>query len=187
MNTYMLYGLAGAILGAVMNMVLFVLGLHGEKAQLMNDWKVGALLFVIGTAIGVAVIVLGLRAWREEAPGKGMSYGRGVGGGCLIGLWQGLGSMVFTILYGFVINPGFKDAMIAAQMAKMQEKGAPPEAYAMAEKFMGFMLSPIVQGVMMFFGTMFFAVVISLIAAAVLKREPQAPELPELGRPAGLV
>ncbi|HLP02193.1 MAG TPA: DUF4199 domain-containing protein [Opitutaceae bacterium] len=187
MNTYMLYGLAGAILGAVMNMVLFALGLHGEKAQLMNDWKVGALLFVIGIAISVVVIVLGLRAWREEAPGKGMSYGRGVGGGCLIGLWQGLGSMLFSILYGFVINPGFKDAMIAAQMAKMQEQGQPPEAYAMAEKFMGFMLNPIVQGVTTFFGTMFFAVVISLVAAAVLKREPQAPELPELGRPAGLV
>lgn len=179
MNTYILYGLAGAVFGAVMNMVLFVLGLHGEKAHLMNDWKVGALLFLVGTAVNVAVIVLGLRAWRQEAPGKGMSYGRGVGGGCLIGLWQGLGSMVFMVVYGFVINPGFKDAMIAAQMAKMQASGAPAEAYPVAEKMMGVMFNPILQGVMTLFGTIFFSLLIALIAAAVLKREPAASAAPE--------
>ncbi len=180
MNTYMLYGLAGAFLGSVMQMVLFVLGLHGEKAQLMNDWRIGTALFVVGTAINAVVIVLGLRAWREEAPGKAMSYGRGVGGGCLIGFWQGLGALVFAVLYGFVINPGFKDAMIAAQLVKLQEQGVPAEGYAVAEKMMGFMLNPLMQGVMAFFGTVFFSLLISLVAAAVLRRAAPAAELSEV-------
>lgn len=175
MNIYALYGLAGAAIGALQMMVLFFLGLHGEKIHLLGDWKVATALGVLGFAINIAVVVLGLRAWREEAPGRAMSYGRGVGGGCLIGLWQGLGTMVFTILYGLVINPGFKDAMIAFQMGKLQERGAPAEAYAMAEKMMNFTLNPIFQGVMAFPMSIVISLLIALVAAAVLKREATGP------------
>ncbi len=85
--------------------------------------------------------------------------------------------MAFMIVYGFVINPGFKDAMIAGQLAKMQEQNMPAEAYAMAEKMMGFMLNPAVQGVMALFGAIFMALIIALIAAAFLRRAPAASGL----------
>ena len=179
MKIYATYGLIGTLLGALQVLVLFFLGLHGEKIHLMNDLKITLPLGVLGFALGVAVIVLGLRAWREAQPDKAMSYGRGVGGGCLIGLWQGLGSMVFTIVYGFVINPGFKDAMVANTMAQMQEKNVPAEAYAMTEKMMNITLNPIVQGLMAVPGSIFVALIVSLIAAAVLKRAA-APVQPPL-------
>lgn len=180
MNIYATYGLAGSFLGAVQMLALFFLGMHGERIDLLSDWKISIPLGVFGFALNVVVIVLGLRAAREAAPDKGLTYGRGVGGGCLIGLWQGLGTMVFTVIYGFVINPGFKEAMIANQLAKMQEQNMPAEAYAMAEKMMNIMLNPIVQGVLAVPGTVVVALVITLVAAAVLRRAPQAPELPPL-------
>lgn len=179
MKIYATYGLIGALLGALQMLVLFFLGLHGEKIHLLNDLKVSLPLGALGFVLGAAVLVLGLRAWREAQPDKAMSYGRGVGGGCLIGLWQGLGTMVFTIVYGFVINPGFKDAMVANTMAQMQAKNLPAEGYAMAEKMMNITLNPIFQGIMAVPGSIFIALIASLIAAAVLKREA-APAQPPL-------
>ena len=179
MNTYATYGAIGAALGALQTLALFFLGLHGERIQLLNDWKISVPIGLLGLVIGIVVIVLGLRAWREAAPDKAMSYGRGVGGGVLIGLWQGLGSAVFMLVYGFVINPGFKDAMVANQLAQMQSKGVPAQAYPMAEKVMNITLNPIFQAVMAVPGTVFFALIISLIAAAVLKRAV-VTELPPL-------
>jgi hypothetical protein len=184
MKTYATYGLAGALLGAVQTLVLFFLGLHGERIHLMNDWKVTVPLGLLGFVLGAVVIVLGLRAWREAAPDRAMGYGRGVGGGALIGLWQGLGSAVFMLLYGLVINPGFKDAMVANQMAQLQGKGMPAEAYAMAEKIMNLTLNPVFQAVVAVPGTVFYAVIVSLIAAAVLRRAAPAPaygEPPAIG------
>lgn len=175
MKIYATYGLIGALLGAVQTLALFFLGLHGERIQLMNDWKVSIPLGLFGFVLGVVVLVLGLRAWREAAPDKAMSYGRGVGGGALIGLWQGLGSMVFMVVYGFIINPGFKDAMVANQMAQMQAKGMPAQAVEVTEKMMNIMLNPIAQGVMAVPGTVVYALIVSLIAAAVLKRAAPAP------------
>lgn len=185
MNTYATYGLVGALLGAVQTLVLFFLGFHGDRIHLLNDWKVWVPLGFLGFGLGVAVIVLGLRAWREEAPDKAMSYGRGVGGGVLIGLWQGLGSAVFMLLYGLVINPGFKEAMVANQMAQLRAKGGiPAEGYAMAENIMNITMNPVAQAA----GALLFSVVlgtiVALIAAAVLRREPAADfasEPPALG------
>lgn len=176
MKTYATYGLIGAGLGAMMTLALFFAGIHGERIHLLNDLKVSVPLGLLGFAINVAVIVLGIRAWREAAPGKAMSYGRGLGGGIMIGLFQGLATMVFTAIYGLVINPGFKDAMIANQMAKMQEAGMPAEAYAMAEKWMNITMHPVLQGVFALLGSLFLAVIVSLIAAAVLKRSDAALE-----------
>ncbi|MBK8476162.1 MAG: DUF4199 domain-containing protein [Opitutaceae bacterium] len=172
MKTYATYGLAGALLGALQTLVLFFLGFHGERAHLLNDWKVSVPLGVFGFGLGVAVIVLGLRAWREASPNKAMSYGRGVGGGTLIGLWQGLGSAAFLLLYGLAINPGFKEAMVANQMAQLRAKGGiPAEGYAMAENMLNITLSPVVQAVGALVGSVVLGTIVALVAAAVLRRE----------------
>ena len=175
MKTYATYGLAGALFGALMTLALFFLGLHGERIHLLNSLKVSIPVGLLGFAVSVAVVVLGIRAWREAAPGKAMSYGRGVGGGCLIGLWQGLGTAVFTLLYGYVINPGFMEAMMANAMAEMQKKNMPAEAYPMAQKFMNVTMSPAFQAAAGFPVSIFIALVVALIAAAVLKRAAIEP------------
>ncbi len=175
MNTYATYGLVGALLGALQTLVLFFLGLHGDRMHVLNDWKISVPLGLLGFVISVAVVVLGIRAWREAAPGKAMSYGRGVGGGCLIGLWQGMGMAVFTLLYGYVINPGLKATMVANAMAEMQKKNVPAEAYPMAEKMMNITMSPAVQAIGGFIWLAGLSLVVSLIAAAVLKRAAAEP------------
>lgn len=176
------YGLAGAALGAVQVLVLFFLGLHGERIHLLNETKISLPVMLIGFAISTLVVVLGIRAVRAAAPGGGLTYGRGVGAGCLIGLWQGLGSMVFMILYGYAINPGFKDAMVANTLEQMRAKNVPAEAFPMAEKMMNVTMSPLVQGLLAVPGTVIYALIVALIAAAVLKRqavaEPGAPVPP---------
>ena len=178
MKIYATYGLAGAFLGALQTLGLFFLGFHGEKIHLLNSLKVALPLGLLGFVISVAVVVLGIRAWREAAPDKAMSYGRGVGGGCLIGLLQGLGTAVFTLLYGYVINPGLKEAMMANAMAELQRKNVPAEAYAMAQKFMNVTMSPVVQAFGSFVWLAGLALVVALIAAAVLRRSAPAAVLP---------
>ncbi len=175
MKIYATYGLVGALLAALQTLALFFLGLHGDRIHLLNDWKISVPIAVLGFVISVAVVILGIRAWREAAPGKAMSYGRGVGGGCLVGLWQGLGMAVFTLLYGYGINPGLKATMVANAMAEMQKKNVPAEAYPMAEKMMNITMSPAVQAFGGFVWLVGLALVVSLIAAAVLKRAAVEP------------
>jgi len=70
MKIYATYGLIGALLGALQTLVLFFLGLHGEKIHLLNDLKVSLPLGALGFVLGAAVLVLGLRAWREAQPDR---------------------------------------------------------------------------------------------------------------------
>jgi len=170
MKIYATYGLTGALLGALQTLALFLFGLHGDRIHLLNDWKVWLPLMILGLVISVVIIVLGMKAWRTESGPKGMSYGRGLGVGLLIGVWQGLGTMVFTLVYGLVINPGFKDAMIANQVAQMEAKGTPQQAIEMAEKIANFTMNPIFQAVMAVPGTAIWTLLVSLVVAAFLKR-----------------
>lgn len=180
MKTYATFGLTGSLVGALMTLVLFFLGWHGEQLVMTTKWFVWLPMMLIGIGVSVTLIALAMRNVREESADKGLSYGRGLGVGVLVGLWQGLGGAVFQVLYMTVINPSFHDAMIDFQVQQMQEKGTPHEAIEMAKKVMNITTGVPMQAVFQVLGAVFFAFIISLIVAAFLKREPQGapPVLP---------
>ncbi len=176
MKIYLTYGAAMAIAGAVLNVVFYLLGLHSDPAKLSLAQVLGICL---GLPISVVCLVLGIKARRAEVPPtEEFSYGRALGAGVMISLFAGLFGMVTTYVYAAFINPEFVDVIVRAQVQGMEAKGLSAAQTEGAEKMIRAFSGPTAQTITALVGSLIFGTVISLIAAAFLKREA-APELLE--------
>ncbi|SDS29076.1 DUF4199 domain-containing protein [Opitutus sp. GAS368] len=170
MSTKFLYALTLTICGAVFSLLMFFTGFQTEKLA------IGQKIEWLRLLITIAVLYLGVKAVREETPGKGFSYGQALGAGTLISLYATLMGSVYAYIHFKFVNPNFftyqlnmmreqwaakgiPDAQID-RMADMTEKWSGPGLYA----GFGFVIGFIV------------CFVISLIIAAILKR-PAPDEL----------
>jgi uncharacterized protein YybS (DUF2232 family) len=168
MKTYLLYGFGMAAAGFLLQLVLFVLGLHSDVSKFSEAQWIGGLL---GLVIAIAAIVLGTQAKRELLPeGSGFSYGQAVGVGVMISLFSGILGSVLNYVYVSFINTGFTEIVVQVQLAKAQAKGMDSDQLDQLEKGVRFMTSPVPQAVVGFIFVMFFGTVLSLVTAAFLKR-----------------
>jgi hypothetical protein len=178
MKTYLTYGAAMAIAGAMLLMLLYLLGFHSDPAKLTMAQIVGS---CGGLVISIICITLGIRARRAEIPpSEEFGYSRALGAGFMVTLFSSLFGIVTWIVYAKFINPDFHDIIVQAQMHAMEAKGMKPEQIEAAEKVIRTMTSPFIQAVFSFFGGLVMGTIISLVAAAFLKRPAVAivPEAP---------
>ena len=84
---------------------------------------------------------------------------------------------MFNYLYFQVINPGFGDVIVQAQLAAMEAKGMSGAQLERAEKGIRWAMHPAIQSVIGFLIGMFWGTVLSLVVAAFVKR-PASEELP---------
>lgn len=172
MKTYLTYGAAMAIAGAMLVMVLYLLGFHSDPAKLGTAQVLGT---CGGIAIAVVCTVLGTKARRAEIPpSEEFSYGQAFLAGFMIALFSSLFGIVTWVAYTTLINPDFSDVVVQAQMQQMEARGMKPAEIEAAEKMIRMMTSPFLQAIFSFFGGLVFGAIISLITAKFLKR-PAAP------------
>jgi hypothetical protein len=170
MGTKFTYALILTIIGAVFNLLLYFTGFQTEK--LAVGQHLGWLLF----AVMVVVLVLGIKATREEAPDKSISYGKAVGTGVLISLFSGLMSGAYSFVHFKFVNTNFADYQMELIRAKWEQAGMGAAQMEQAEGFTRAMMGPVAQAVMTPIMSVIFGTIISLIAAAFLKRP--APSTP---------
>ena len=153
MKTYLTYGFAMALGGALISFAMFFLGLHDSPSKLdLAQWiQMGC-----GIALGVTCIVLGTKARRAEVP-AGAAFGYG-------------SALVTTYVYLAIINPGYGDVVLQAQAEKLEGKGLKSEQIEQIQKMSAIMMKPGVMTAFSFIAGLFFGTVISLISAAFLKR-----------------
>jgi len=179
MKTPLTYGAVSAAITAATTLLLFFLGFHSPE-KFGTGQAIGT---VVGIVASILCIVLGMRARRAELPPhEAFTYGRALGVGILVALFGGLFGTIFQALYTSVINTGFNDALIAHQTGKWEAAGMSGEQIEGAEKITRMMLNPLLQ---ILVGLLFSAVwgtIVSLIAAAILKRPAAAipPPPPEV-------
>ena len=171
MKNYLIYGFAMAMAGALLTLIMFFAGFHSD-AEKMQSGLAQAIGYVGPTAIAFTVIVLGTRARREEVPEtEPFGYAQALGAGVMIGLFAALFNVVFSYLYFAVINPNFSDVAHQAQVAAMEAKGLTAAQIEGADAIMQRMMSP---AILTAFGALFgfiWAVLVSLVTAAFLKRK----------------
>jgi hypothetical protein len=174
MKTCALYGFAIALADALLVLALFFLGLHSDPAKLTAAKWIGGLGAL---AIGITFTVLGVKARRSEVPGtEDFGYGRALGAGVQVSIVACILSAAFNYAYFAFINPGFADIIIQYQMDSIQAKGIDGARAEKAEQFIRFMMSPGIYAVQTLIFGFIFAVILSLIIAAFLKRgEPEEP------------
>lgn len=168
MKTYLTYGFVWALGTTLLTLILHFLGYHSDPAKLGSAQLI---MFLAGTTITVASIILGTKARRAETPSsEDFGYGSAFVAGLMISLFAAIFSVGTNYLYGQVINPDFQEVMVQAQITKMEAKGMSGAQLEQAEQLMRKMSAPAFQMSMAFVVTMIFGTVISLITAAFLKR-----------------
>jgi ABC-type sugar transport system permease subunit len=168
MSTKFIYALTLTMCGAVLNLLLYFTGFQTEKLA------TGQYFQWIGFIVMIAVLWLGIKAVREESEGRYLTYGKGVGSGVLISLYSGLMSSIYSYIHFKFVNPEFADYQIALIRPKWEAAGLGDAQIEQAEKMTRMMMGAGVQAVLTPIMAVLFGLIISLIIAAILKRNPPA-------------
>ncbi len=168
MGTKFTYALILTIASAVLNLALYFTGFQTEKLA------VGQHLQWLGLIITIVVLFLGIKAVREESPGKYLSYGKGVGTGVLICLYSGLMSAVYTFIHFKFVNTEFVDYNMQLVRAKWEQAGMGADQMEKAEGFARMFMGPVAMAIMTPIFAVILGLIVSLILSIFLKRP--APE-----------
>ena len=170
MSTKFTYALILTVCGALFNLLLFFTGFQTEKLA------TGKYFQWLGLVMMFVVLWLGIKAVRDEAPAKGMSYGRAVGTGTLISLYSGLMSSIYSFIHFKFVNTEFADYQMAMIRQQWEARGLSEAQMEQAEKFTRVLMSPTAQAIMTPIFVTIVGLICALIIAAFLKRP--APEAP---------
>ena len=166
MNTPLLYALIMAIGQIALTLVSFFLGFQTEQINQGTWFNLIPLLY------GIAVYWFSLRAKREENPGQYLTYGQGVGTGMLVAVYSGLLGSLYTYIHFTWVNPNFTDYLIEASRVKWATANLSDAQMEGAEKGMRMFTQPALQATFGFMATLVIGLMIALIIAAILKRNP---------------
>jgi len=172
MKTSALYGCYATLASAVLILAIYFMGFHSDVSKLpIASWIGG----VGGLAIGISVTILGMKARRAEVPAsEAFGYGSALWAGFLIHLVAGFLNAIVNFVYFSYVNPGLSDLIEQAQVEKLEAKGVSGAQLDQAQHMIHMMTKPPVQAVVGFFIADFLGTLISLIAAAFLKRPAPA-------------
>lgn len=166
MSTTFLYALIMAIGQIVLTLVGFFLGFQTDKIN-QGTW-----FGFVPLVYAIAVYWFALKAVRAEDAGKYLTYGKGVGTGVKIAVYSGLIGSIYAYVHFTFVNPNFTDYLIEASRVKWAAANLSDTQMEGAEKGMRMFTKPAIQACMGFIITVLLGLVISLIAAAILKRNP---------------
>lgn len=172
MGTKFTYALMISLAGAVLHLLLYFTGFQTEKLA------AGQHFGWLGIIIMIVLLVLGIRAVREEAPDRSLSYGKGVGTGVVISLISGVLSGIYTFIHFRFINTEFADYQMEIVRAQWEAAGMGAAQIEQVEGVTRAMMSPVAQATMTPISAVITGLIISLIASAILKRAPQPPAPP---------
>ena len=100
-----------------------------------------------------------------------MSYGEGFGTGMLIMIFGGLVTAVYTYVFYTFIDTEFMTKMLEISRTEMLKKDMSDEQIEQALEISKKFMTPIMMAVIGYFASLFFGLIISLILAAVTKKE----------------
>ncbi len=161
-STVLSWGLYLGIASVVFTLIVSYSGLIGNSV-------VGILWYVLLAAI----LVLGIKHYKEKENDSFLKYSKGLGLGTLIGLVGGIIHGIFTYVFYAIIDPSVHEQVIALSQEKALEQGATEASLEQAEPFLNIFLSPGMLSVFNIVGTVFMAFIFSLIIAAILKKDPE--------------
>jgi len=173
--------ISGAISAALMAVTTSLISRVGyDKAELIG---------YTGIVLSALVVFFGIRAWRETVGAGRIGFGRGLAVGLLITTISALCYVAaFQLLY-FKLMPGWGDQFVASMIEKEEKAGATPERMgkvreqaAMIKRLLD---QPLTNAAVSFIEPFPIGVVVSLVAAGVLRRGRGAAPSFGIGGPAG--
>ena len=117
---------------------------------------------------------LAMKERKQEDFGGTMSYGQCVGTGTLVGLWAGIATGIFMLVYFTSINPGIIDVMLQKQQAALQAQQMDPQKITKAMSWARQMFVPFATGGAII-GDVFFATLFALVIG-IFVRTKETPD-----------
>lgn len=152
--------------GLLTGLGLIIYSMIIQLAGLSNNQTVSILGTVVTIGIAAVGIIYAIREFKSQNEGY-ISYGQGLGLGTLLSAVAGLISGIVMYLYlKFVDSSSLKEA-IDKQREAMELQGASDEQIEMSAKF----VTPELVFVFSILGMLFFGFILSLIIAAIMKKE----------------
>lgn len=160
------YGAALAVVGIVIGMLSYLLGLHDELSRMQTANTVTQIVTFI---VSLALMLLAMRAVRAASADGSLSYGRAVGTGTLVSTFSGLLTAPYLLLYGLVINPEYHELIYQQTTAEMTQQQVDA-----AGGMMRFFTGPIWMAAMVIVMSPIMGALLSLILGLFVRRAPQA-------------
>ena len=161
-STVYSYGLYLGIASIVFALITYYAGLLGNKT-----------FSYLGYVILIVFIFLGLNHYKTKENNGFLQYGQGLGLGVLISLVGSVVSGVFTYVYLTFIDPAKHTELIRVIQEQQMQAGMTEAQLEQMEGVMGMMMSPLSMAVMGIVGSVIIGLIISLIVAAILKKDPE--------------
>jgi len=170
MKAQVKYGLIYGGIAIGLSLLLFGLGME-------KDEGVQKITNFINVAIPAVIIFLGIREKRDVEGHGFLSFGKGFSTGFTIALIGGLVTTIYTYLYFAVLNPGMITYIRMKQEEELIKRGMSDSDVEKMASSMETWSSPGMMALFIFVGALLLGLVISLISAAILKKENPAEEI----------
>ncbi|TLX71980.1 DUF4199 domain-containing protein [Labilibacter sediminis] len=161
-STITTYGLYLGIASIVFSLITYYGGLLGNKG-----------FSYLGYLIPIVFIVLGLNHYKNNVNNGILRYGSGVGLGVLISVVGGVVSSVFTYVLLAIIDPSIHQQIINLAHEEALKSGTSEAQLEQAEGIMNAMMSPLSLSIMGILGSALIGLIIALIVAAIVKKDPE--------------
>lgn len=150
------------VITAVASIVYTTILILAEKNQNQGLTSLGLIILVVG-------MVYAMREFKAENSGY-MSYGQGLGIGTLIAAISGLLNSTFTMFYTQFIDTNLMKKALDTAREDMERRGMSDDQIDAGMQFSEKMMSPGILFAMGIFFSIFIGFIISLIVAAILRR-----------------
>jgi hypothetical protein len=153
-------GLILGLIGIVYSLIIYFLGLSFNKAQ--------GFVFLI---IQFAVLFFLIKSYRDNFKHGMLTYGESLGAGMIIFLYYAIIMAIFTYILYTVIDTNLINKQLAFTEEMMQKKGLPQASIDTGMAMQRKIMKPAIIAPISIFGTMFWGLLMSLIAAAFTRKE----------------
>jgi len=156
--------------GAIAGLILIIIGLLGNLTGVSDPTDPNSasnwLLNIINWGVMIGFMVMAVKKHREDDLGGFITFGRAFGVGFLVTLVISVITAVWVYMYFGFIDP---DMATAVMENSLEQQGIDDDA--MIEQ-MKFWFSPVAMAIYGLLGSLFFGAIMSLIVAAVMKKNP---------------
>jgi len=157
------YGLYLGIIGVILHLALWASG------QLIELNWINSIVWIIAL---IAFTIVGIKKFKETTDGF-ISWGQGVKIGMGITMIAAVITVIYTLLFINVIDPGFQELAMEAQKSTWLDAGMTEQqiedSVAMAEKFQ----TPAITSAMVLGFSAFVGFIISAIISAIMKKSEE--------------
>lgn len=160
------YGLYLGILSTLFAIIMYAMGMYDISGQGSTRWVSSLVSF----ALTVGVVIFAYNAFKKSGDGF-MSFGEGFKLSFITIIISTLVGLVWLAVYMFVLEPGYQEVILNAQIEQMEKQGMEGDAMEMAMSWTEKMTSPLFMTLWTIVGAAFMGAIISLLMAAFLQKK----------------